>query len=141
MYTTPPGKGCQIFLGTTYQNGKNIPIDYKIYKMTKTYTKWPRNVPKFSALRPSKNIKIEVFGMKIYHLATLRQDEPKIFAKKSFFAGAQTMQECLESMDLRSAIYLIETSSKQKAQNKSDARDRCYKTRFRPKNLQSFIIL
>jgi hypothetical protein len=24
--------GCQIFLGTTYQNGKNVPKDHKIYQ-------------------------------------------------------------------------------------------------------------
>jgi hypothetical protein len=28
-------QGCQIYLGTTYQNGKNIPIDYKMYRMVK----------------------------------------------------------------------------------------------------------
>jgi hypothetical protein len=27
-------QGCQIFLGTTYQNGENIPIEPKIYQMT-----------------------------------------------------------------------------------------------------------
>jgi hypothetical protein len=27
-------QGCQIFLGTTYQNGKNIPNDHIIYQMT-----------------------------------------------------------------------------------------------------------
>jgi hypothetical protein len=28
------GQGCQIVLGTTYQNGKYIPKDHKIYHMT-----------------------------------------------------------------------------------------------------------
>jgi hypothetical protein len=30
-----------IFLGTTYQNGKNIPINHKIYQMGLKYIKWP----------------------------------------------------------------------------------------------------
>jgi hypothetical protein len=34
-------QGCQIFLGTIYQNGKNIPNEPKIYKMILKYTKWP----------------------------------------------------------------------------------------------------
>jgi hypothetical protein len=37
------GQGCQIFLGTTYQNGKNIPNNNKTYQMSKKLieTKWP----------------------------------------------------------------------------------------------------
>jgi hypothetical protein len=27
-------KGCQIFRGTTYQNGKNVPNGHEIYQMT-----------------------------------------------------------------------------------------------------------
>jgi hypothetical protein len=34
-------QGCQIFLGTTYKNGKNIPNDHKIYQIVTKYTKWP----------------------------------------------------------------------------------------------------
>jgi hypothetical protein len=30
-------QGCQIFLGTKFQNGKNIPNYYKIYQMSKKY--------------------------------------------------------------------------------------------------------
>jgi hypothetical protein len=33
-------QGCQIFLDTTYQNGK-------IYEMTNTYTRGPLNIPKW----------------------------------------------------------------------------------------------
>jgi hypothetical protein len=33
-------QGCQIFLGTIYQNGENIPT-----KMTTKYSKWPQNAP------------------------------------------------------------------------------------------------
>jgi hypothetical protein len=33
-------QGCQIFLGTTYQNGKNIPNNHKIYLMDTKFTQW-----------------------------------------------------------------------------------------------------
>jgi hypothetical protein len=48
-------QGCQIFLGTTYQNVKNIPNNHKIFKMATKYTKWPQNIPN---------------GHKIYQMAT-----------------------------------------------------------------------
>jgi hypothetical protein len=32
-------QGCQIFIGETYQIGKNIPDDLKIYQMTQIYAK------------------------------------------------------------------------------------------------------
>jgi hypothetical protein len=35
---TTVGQGCQIFLGTIYQNGENVQNDYKI-------TKCPHNIP------------------------------------------------------------------------------------------------
>jgi hypothetical protein len=68
-----PGKqGCQIFIGTTYQNGKTIPKGYKI-------TQWSQNGPngnKMHQLRPlqgpPKFTQIDIFGLKIYHLATLQ---------------------------------------------------------------------
>jgi hypothetical protein len=55
-------QGCQIFLGTTYQNGTKIfPNDRKIcqkchktYEMVVKYSEWPQNLPTFSAPRPSK---------------------------------------------------------------------------------------
>jgi hypothetical protein len=34
-----PIESCQIFLGTTYQNRKNIPNGYEIYRMAIAYTK------------------------------------------------------------------------------------------------------
>jgi hypothetical protein len=46
---------CQIFLGAT---GKNIPNDHKIYQHPRL-----QDPPKFT--------QIEIFGFKIYHLATL----------------------------------------------------------------------
>jgi hypothetical protein len=33
-------QGCQIFLGTTYRNGKIIPNDHIIHQITVKYTKW-----------------------------------------------------------------------------------------------------
>jgi hypothetical protein len=39
-------QSCQIFLSTTYQNGKNIPNNHEIYQMATKYTKWPQNTPK-----------------------------------------------------------------------------------------------
>jgi hypothetical protein len=41
-------QGCQIFPGSTHQNGKNI------YQMTVNYTKWPQNIPTSLTARPSK---------------------------------------------------------------------------------------
>jgi hypothetical protein len=38
-------QGCQMFLATTYQNGKNIPNDQKMNQMAIKYTKWPKNIP------------------------------------------------------------------------------------------------
>jgi hypothetical protein len=34
-------QGCQIFLATTYQNGKNVPNNQKMYQITRKCTKWP----------------------------------------------------------------------------------------------------
>jgi hypothetical protein len=48
-------QGCQIFIGTTYQNGENI--HYKIYKMSIKYL----HIPKFSTPRPSKIHEISNF--------------------------------------------------------------------------------
>jgi hypothetical protein len=67
-------QGCQIFRGTTYQNGikynkwkQNIPNDNQIYqnisighKIYQHYSKDPQNITKLG-----------FFGMEIYHLATL----------------------------------------------------------------------
>jgi hypothetical protein len=88
-------QGCQIFLGTIYQN-ENIPN-----KSTYMYfTKWPQNIPnghkiynKWMSNRPNghkicqhvplqvppKFTQIRIFGLKIYHLATSR--------KRNYVAG------------------------------------------------------
>jgi hypothetical protein len=44
-WTNAAPQGCQTFPGTTYQNGKNVPNEHKIYQMTTKYTKWPQNIP------------------------------------------------------------------------------------------------
>jgi hypothetical protein len=73
----PPLQGCQIFLGTKYQNKKNIPNDYKIYQIA---TKIP-NVSKidetnitytntYQLQEPTQFTQIRIFGSKINHLAT-----------------------------------------------------------------------
>jgi hypothetical protein len=51
-------QGCQIFLGATYQNGENIP----------NYCKIDQHIP---LQVPTKFAQIGIFGLKIYHLATL----------------------------------------------------------------------
>jgi hypothetical protein len=39
LFSSPsPSQGCQIFLGTPYQNGKNIPNEHKIYQLAIKYT-------------------------------------------------------------------------------------------------------
>jgi hypothetical protein len=38
-------QGCQIFLGTWYQNRKNVPNGHKMYQMDTKCTKWTQNVP------------------------------------------------------------------------------------------------
>jgi hypothetical protein len=40
LYKEKHSQGCQIFLGTAYQNGKNIPKGPNIYQMAIEYTKW-----------------------------------------------------------------------------------------------------
>jgi hypothetical protein len=40
-------QGCQILLGTTYQNGKNIPNFHKTYQISTKHTKFPQNIPNF----------------------------------------------------------------------------------------------
>jgi hypothetical protein len=42
---------------------QNIPNVYKLYQMAVIYSKWPKIVPKFT--------QIGIFGLKLYHLATL----------------------------------------------------------------------
>jgi hypothetical protein len=68
-----PVLGCQIFRGTIYQNGVNVPNVHKIYNNALKYTKWPENIPSSSIARPSKIYPNSFFGLKINHLATLFQ--------------------------------------------------------------------
>jgi hypothetical protein len=39
ILTRPPVQGCQILLGTWYQNRKNVPNEHKMYQMVTTYPK------------------------------------------------------------------------------------------------------
>jgi hypothetical protein len=47
-------KVCQIFLGTTYQNGGNVPNDHKMYQKATKYTKWSRKLMKYTKSFHSK---------------------------------------------------------------------------------------
>jgi hypothetical protein len=56
-----PDQGCQIFLGTKYQNGKKYTKLPQIYEMSikynkrpKKWTKCPSNIPTSSIARPSQ---------------------------------------------------------------------------------------
>jgi hypothetical protein len=56
---------CQIFLGTTYQNGKNIPNDHK-------YTRWPQNIPNGRKIKPMAIKYTYIFNCKtLQNLPTL----------------------------------------------------------------------
>jgi hypothetical protein len=84
--------GCQIFLGTTYQIGKNIPNGHKIYRMATKCDKWPKIGPNGHEIYqhlplkyPPKFTLIGIMGLKKCHLATLVQFGhdflPQIWAK------------------------------------------------------------
>jgi hypothetical protein len=74
---TPEKQGCQIFIGTTYQTGKNIPNSHK-------NTKWPQTNSR-TYNRPNGHMIYQplplqdppkftqILGLKICHLATLRE--------------------------------------------------------------------
>jgi hypothetical protein len=56
----PIVQGCQIFLGSTYQNG-----DTKLPQNIPMVIKWPSNIPTISTPRPQKCIKFGIFVVKI----------------------------------------------------------------------------
>jgi hypothetical protein len=66
-------QGCQIFLGTTYQNGKNtklppnVPNGHKIYQSAV-------NIPNGRKIFEHRSLSTQngIFGLKMYHLATPR---------------------------------------------------------------------
>jgi hypothetical protein len=72
-------QGCQIFRGTTYQNGKTVPNDPKRYQLVTEYTnifnsKALQNLPKVGLFK------------KIYHLATpVRKLEKQCFGGKKMY--------------------------------------------------------
>jgi hypothetical protein len=51
----PTMKSCQIYLGTTYQNGKNIPSIHKIYPMAVKQAKRTQTIPTSSIARALQN--------------------------------------------------------------------------------------
>jgi hypothetical protein len=65
-------QGGQIYLGTTYQNGKIIPNDHRMYKSF-----WPKNrqnghkIQTSSIVGPSKIYPNLFFWFENYHLAAL----------------------------------------------------------------------
>jgi hypothetical protein len=74
------------FFGATYQNGKNVPNNKKIYQIATNYTSLPYNRPnghikyQIRPLQdPLKCTQIRIFGLKICHLATLRKTETSGF--------------------------------------------------------------
>jgi hypothetical protein len=81
-------QGCQIFLDTTYQNGKNIPKYHKyIPKYHKNIPKYHKNIPKYHKNIPKyhKNIpnvrkiyKMCIKYTNIFACKTL-QNLPKLF--------------------------------------------------------------
>jgi hypothetical protein len=72
-------QGCQIFLGTWYQNRKkctkriqNVPNGRKISRVSLKCSKWPKNICNhFPIWSPPKCTQIGVFCLKTNHLATL----------------------------------------------------------------------
>jgi hypothetical protein len=55
-----------------YQIATNLGNDHKCTKwLYVIYSKWPYNIPTFSIPRPQKFTQIVIFGLKIFHLATL----------------------------------------------------------------------
>jgi N-glycosylase/DNA lyase len=62
-------EGCQIFLGTTLQHGKNIPNNHKI--PIPNCRKIDQMVTKYTLQEPPKFAQIGTFGLKMCHLATL----------------------------------------------------------------------
>jgi hypothetical protein len=74
----------RVFLVQTYQNGKNIPNDHKIYQTALNITKLPKNIPTghktyqhFPLQGPPNFTQIGIFGFKINHLATLLLNKEK----------------------------------------------------------------
>jgi hypothetical protein len=63
------------------QTRKDIPNNHKIYPIATKYTKWPLNIPNgrkncqpLRSQDPPKFTQIEIFGLKICHLATLSEN-------------------------------------------------------------------
>jgi hypothetical protein len=71
-------QACQIFLGKTYQDGKNIPNDKQVHQMAIKNSKWLYDRPNGHKLYQHRTLKgptkftlIGSFGLKMYHPATM----------------------------------------------------------------------
>jgi hypothetical protein len=56
--------GCQIFIGPTYQKGRNISNSQQIYQATNKYTKWPQNRPNGCRIGRPNSRKIDLMAVK-----------------------------------------------------------------------------
>jgi hypothetical protein len=86
-------RGCQIFLGPnqTYQNGKNIPNDHKLYKMAIQCKKWLQSAPNGHKIcqhipikGPPKYTQIGIFGTKSKPSGNPARQEPLPIEIKNF---------------------------------------------------------
>jgi hypothetical protein len=73
-----PSRVARFVLVQTYQNGKNIPNDHKVYQVALKYEKWPQTTPNgheiyqhFPFKDPPKYTQFGIFGLKEHQLATL----------------------------------------------------------------------
>jgi hypothetical protein len=76
-------QGCQIFLGTIYQNGENIPNVHIIYQVSTIYTKCPQYIPNVLNICIPNGTKLCQMGIKRSKLTikmpTLSILRPKIY--------------------------------------------------------------
>jgi hypothetical protein len=70
------GPGLPDFIGTTYQNGVNIPNDHKIYQMVKNIPNGHTMYQHLPLQASPKFTQIRIFGFKLCHLATLDRTVP-----------------------------------------------------------------
>jgi hypothetical protein len=76
-----PDQGCQIFIGTTHQKGGGeVPNNHTLYQMAETLPNGHKMLGmavKYSNILHSQALKnipeLFIFGLQIYHLATLYQ--------------------------------------------------------------------
>jgi hypothetical protein len=62
--------GLPDFFGTTYQNGKNIPNNHKIFQMALEYIKWPQKIPNDHIFHCKSHLKLPKLGFLFWKYAT-----------------------------------------------------------------------